>query len=106
MSGMHAVHSQYRKSRALAWTTGQHQRIGRPTHYGIRIFKTVILTIEAQPPTSLVTKDGLILKVVDWNHGQKRKKCILTACGGMMQHLDFAYHMEKTRKVGTQIVGC
>lgn len=75
------VHSQYRRSRALAWTTGQHQRFRRPIHYGIPIVGTVILTNEAQPPTSLVTKDGLSFNVLNRNHGQKRLGCILMDCG-------------------------
>ena len=33
--------------------------------------KTVILTNEAQPPNTLVTREGLILKVLDRNQGQK-----------------------------------
>ena len=66
--------------------------------FRLNVDKTVFLTNEAHPPNTFVTKDGLILKVLDWNHGQKRLKCILTACGGMRQHLDFAYHMEKNTK--------
>ena len=63
---------------------------------GIRlnVDTTGILTNEAQPPNTFVTKDGLILKVLERNQGQKWLGCILTACGSMMQHLDLAYHME------------
>ena len=43
-------------------------------------------------------KDGLILKVLERNQGQKWLGCILTACGSMMQHLDLAYHMEQGTK--------
>ena len=60
--------------------------------------KTVILTNEAQPPNTLVTKDGLILKVLEWNQGQKWLGCIWTACGSMMQHMNLAYHMEQGTK--------
>ena len=42
--------------------------------------KTVILTNEAQPPNTLVTKDGMILEILERNQGQKRLGCILTAC--------------------------
>ena len=61
----------------------------------LNVDKTVILTNEAQPPNTLVTKDGLILKVLERNQRQKWLGCILTACGSMMQHLDLAYHMEQ-----------
>ena len=64
----------------------------------LNVDKTVILTNEAQPPNTLVTKDGLILKVLERNQGQKWLGCILTACGSMMQHLDLAYHMEQCTK--------
>ena len=40
-------------------------------------------------------KDGLILKVLERNQGQKWLGCILTACGSMMQHMDLPYHMEE-----------
>ena len=33
----------------------------------LNVHKTVILTNEAQPPNTLVTKDGLILKVLERN---------------------------------------
>lgn len=66
--------------------------------FRLNLDKTVLLTNQAHPPNTFVTKDGLILKVLDWNHGHKRLKCIVTACGGMMQRLDFAYHMEKKPK--------
>ena len=65
---------------------------------GLNVDKTVILTNEARPPNMLVTKDGLILKVLERNQGQKWLGCILTACGSMMQHLDLAYHMEQGTK--------
>ena len=39
--------------------------------------KTVMLTNHVQPQNTLVTRDGLILKVVDRNHGQKWLGCIL-----------------------------
>ena len=64
----------------------------------LNVDKTVILTNEAQPPNTLVTKDGLTLKVLERNQGQKWLGCILTACGSMMQHLDLAYHMEQGTK--------
>ena len=64
----------------------------------LNVDKTVILTNEAQPPNTLVTKDGLTLKVLERNQGQKWLGCILTACGSMMQHLDLAYHMEQSTK--------
>ena len=64
----------------------------------LNVDKTVILTNEAQPPSTLVTKDGLILKVLERNQGQKWLGCILTACGSMMQHLDLSYHMEQGTK--------
>ena len=37
----------------------------------LNVDKTIILTNEAQPPSTLVTRDGLILKVLDWNPGPK-----------------------------------
>ena len=64
----------------------------------LNVDKTVILTNEAQPPSTLVTKDGLILKVLERNQGQKWLGCILTASGSMMQHLDLSYHMEQGTK--------
>ena len=64
----------------------------------LNVDKTVILTNEAQPPNTLVTKDGLTLKVLDRNQGQKWLGCKLTACGSMMQHMDLAYHMEQGTK--------
>ena len=64
----------------------------------LNVDKTVILTNEAQPPSTLVTKDGLILKVLERHQGQKWLGCILTAFGSMMQHLDLSYHMEQGTK--------
>ena len=66
----------------------------------LTVVKMVILTNEAQPPNTLVTRDGLILKVVERNQGQKWLECILTAWARMMQHIDFAYDMEQ----GTEIM--
>ena len=64
----------------------------------LNVDKTVILTNEAQPPNTLVTKDGLTLKVLERNQGQKWLGCVWTACGSMMQHMDLAYHMEQGTK--------
>ena len=64
----------------------------------LNIDKTVILTNEAQPPNTLVTREGLILKVLDRNQGHKWLGCILTACGSKMQDMDLAYHMEQGTK--------
>ena len=64
----------------------------------LNIDKTVILTNEAQPPNTLVTREGLILKVLDRNQGQKWLGCILTACGSKMQDMDLASHMEQGTK--------
>ena len=64
----------------------------------LNIDKTIILTNEAQPPNTLVTREGLILKVLDRNQGQKWLGCILTACGSKMQDMDLAYHMEQGTK--------
>ena len=69
-------------------------KVGLP----LNVDKTVMLTNEAQPPNPLVTKDGLILTVVERNQGQKWLGCILTACGSMMPHMDLAYHMEHGTK--------
>ena len=44
-----------------------------------------------------VTRDGLILKGLDWNRGQKLLKCISMACGSMMQQVDFTCHMEQCK---------
>ena len=60
--------------------------------------KTAILTNEAQPPNTLVTREGFILKVLDRNRGQKWLGCILTACGSKMQDMDLAYQMEQGTK--------
>ena len=56
------------------------------TKVGLRLNadKTAILTNEAQLPNTLVTKDGLILKVLERNQGQNWAEYILTACGSMM----------------------
>ena len=56
----------------------------------LSIDKTVILPKEAQPPNTLVTREGLILKVLDRNRGQKWLGCILTSCGSKMQDMDLA----------------
>jgi len=65
----------------------------------LNIGKTGILTNEAQPPNTFVTKDGLILKVLARNQGQKWLGYILTACGSMMQHMDRAYQVEQGMKI-------
>ena len=50
-------------------------------------------------PTKYVCDKGWFhLKGSGLESRQKQVKCILTACGGMMQHLDFAYRMEKNTK--------
>ena len=56
------------------------------TKVGLRlnVDKTAILTNEAQLPNTLVTKDGLILKVLERNQGQNWAEYILTARGSMM----------------------
>ena len=43
----------------------------------LNVDKTVILTNEAQPPNTLVTKDGLILKVLERNQGQRWLGCTI-----------------------------
>ena len=40
----------------------------------LNIDKMVILTNEAQPPNTLVTKDGLILKILERNEEESRAK--------------------------------
>ena len=44
-----------------------------------------------------VTRDGLILKGLDWNRGQKLLRCISMACGSTMQQVDFTCHMEQCK---------
>ena len=75
--------------------------VGKEAGLRVNVDKTVIVTNEAQPPNSLVTKDGLILKVLQQSQRHKWLGCILTACGRMMQHMDLAYHMEQPLKKTT-----
>lgn len=70
----------------------------------LNVNKTFALTSAARPQNTFVTRDGLILKVLDWNHGRKWLGCIVTACGSMMQHVDLKYHMNTARNVPTRIV--
>ena len=67
-----------------------------------------MLTNEAQPPNTLVTRDNRILKVCDRNEGQKWLGRILTASGSMMccsTLLSFTKWNE-ARKPGTKAMAC
>ena len=60
--------------------------------------KTVVLTNQAQPPATLVIRDGVAVKVLDRNQGQKWLGCMLTAAGSMGQNVDLLYHIQQGTK--------
>ena len=68
--------------------------------------KTVVLTNEAQSPPFLATDSGLKLTILQWNVGQKRLGCILTAAGTQLQHIDLEYHLQQVLFFFTQTGGC
>ena len=45
--------------------------------------KKIILTSQAEPPATLVTRDDAVIKILDRNRGQKWLGCILTVAGSM-----------------------
>ena len=53
-----------------------------------------MLTNQAQPPATLVIRDGVAVKVLDPNQGQKWLGCMLTAAGSMGQKVDLPYHIQ------------
>ena len=57
-----------------------------------------MLTNQAQPPATLVIRDGVAVKVLDRNQGQKWLGCMLTAAGSMGQNVGLLYHKQQGTK--------
>ena len=61
--------------------------------------KTVVITNEAQPPQTLTTTAGVILRVLLCDVGQKWLGSMLTSRGSKLQDVDVQYHLQQASKV-------
>ena len=60
--------------------------------------KTVILTTQSQPPSTITTDHGLTLRVLSGNVAQKWLGCMLSAYGSEQKFLDLQYHLQQAAK--------
>ena len=60
--------------------------------------KTVVLTSQSQPPSTITTEHGITLKVLPGNVAQKWLGCMLTAYGSGQKSLDLQYHLQQAAK--------
>ena len=60
--------------------------------------KTVVLTSQSQPPSTITTEHGITLKVLPGNVAQKWLGCMLTAFGSEQKSLDLQYHLQQAAK--------
>ena len=61
--------------------------------------KTVVLTSQSQPPSTITTEHGITLKVLPGNVAKKWLGCVLTAYGSEQKNLDLQYHLQQAAKV-------
>ena len=60
--------------------------------------KTVILTTQRQPPSTITTDHGLTLRVLSGNVAQKWLGCMLSAYGSEQKFLNGQYHLQQAAK--------
>ena len=60
--------------------------------------KTVILTTQSQPPSTIATDHGISLRVLSGNVAQKWLGCMLSADGLEQKFLDSQYHLQQAAK--------
>ena len=56
--------------------------------------KTVVLTSEVQPPSSLHTNNGTVLRVLEQEEAHKSLGCMISAAGSRNTHLDLQHHLQ------------
>ena len=56
--------------------------------------KTVVLTSEVQPPFSLHTNTGIVLRVLKQEEAHKWLGCMISATGSRNTHLDLQHHLQ------------
>ena len=57
--------------------------------------KTVVLTTQSQPPSTITTDHGITLRVLSGNVAQKWLGCMLSAYGSEQKCLDLQYHLQQ-----------
>ena len=62
--------------------------------------KSVILTSQTQPPSTITTDHGSTLKVLSGNVAQKWSGCMLTVHGSEQKFLDLQYYLQQAAKAG------
>ena len=60
--------------------------------------KTVVLTSQSQPPSTLTTDHGITLRVLPGNVAQKWLGCMLTSYGSEQNFLDLQFHLQQAAK--------
>ena len=69
--------------------------VNRHVSLGLRIAaKTVVLTSEVQPPSSLHTNNGTVLRVLKQEEAHKWLGCMISAAGSRNTHLDLQHHLQ------------
>ena len=61
--------------------------------------KTIVLTSEVQPPSSLHTKNGIVLRVLKQEEAHKWLGCMISAAGSRNTHLDLQHHLQAASRV-------
>ena len=61
--------------------------------------KTIVITNEAQPPQTITSTAGVILRVLPRDAGQKWLGSMLTSRGSKSQDVDLQYHLQQSSKV-------
>ena len=64
----------------------------------LNLEKTIIITNEAQPPQTITTTGGMILRVLPRDVGQKWLGSMLTSSGSKLQDVDLQYHLQQASK--------
>ena len=64
----------------------------------LNLEKTIVITNEAQPPQTITTTGGMILRVLPRDAGQKWLGNMLTSSGSKLQDVDLHYHLQQASK--------
>ena len=65
---------------------------------GMEADKTVVLTSQSQPPSTITIDHGVTLRVLPGNVAQKWLGCMLAAYGSEQKFLDLQFHLQQAAK--------
>ena len=64
----------------------------------LNVEKTIVITNETQPPQTITTTGGMILRVLPRDAGQKWMGSMLTSSGSKLQDVGLPYHLQQASK--------